>query len=385
MGDDVRFRLDDDLLERIRSRAAGYDAANAFPHEDLAELREAGYLGAGVPAELGGHGLSLRELAAEQRRLAAAAPATALAINMHLVWTSVAVVLRERGDASLEFLLREAADGELFAFGISEAGNDLVLLDSGTVAEPQPDGGYRFTGRKVFTSLAPVWTRLGVFGRDDASPDAPKLVYAFLERGDAIAAEDDWDMLGMRATRSNTTRLDAAPAAPDRVIRRLDPGPNPDPLVFAIFAGFEVLVANVYAGLATRALELATASASARTSRATGLRAADDPVTRWKVAEAAIELDGLLVEADALARDVDEQAAHGSLWFAKLVGLKTRAARVSGGVVRASAAIAGASGYRADAELARLQRDVLAAGFHPSNEDSAHRTVADAWLGPIGR
>jgi len=52
--------------------------------------------------------------------------------------------------------------------------------------------------------------------------------------------------------------------------------------------------------------------------------------------------------------------------------------------VRRSAAIAGASSYRADAELARLQRDVVAAGFHPSNEDSAHRTVADAWLGPIG-
>jgi len=384
MGDDVRFRLDDDLLERIRSRAAGYDAANAFPDEDLAELRDAGYLRAGVPTELGGHGLSLRELAAEQRRLAGAAPATALAINMHLVWTSVAVVLRERGDDTLDWLLREAAAGEVFAFGISEAGNDLVLFDSGTTAEPLPDGGYRFAGRKVFTSLAPVWTRLGTFGRDDSSPDAPKLVYAFVERGAEVVTLDDWDMLGMRATRSNTTSLEGAPAAADRVIRRLDPGPNPDPLVFAIFASFEVLIANVYAGLATRALELAAASASARTSRATGLRAADDPVTRWKVAEAAIELDGLLIAADALARDVDEQAPHGRAWFAKLVGLKTRAARVAGDVVRRSAAIAGASSYRADAELARLQRDVVAAGFHPSNEDSAHRTVADAWLGPIG-
>ena len=46
--------LDDDLLERIRERAAGYDRANAFFTEDLAELRDAGYLTVLVPTEHGG-------------------------------------------------------------------------------------------------------------------------------------------------------------------------------------------------------------------------------------------------------------------------------------------------------------------------------------------
>ena len=36
--------LTPELLERIRSRAAGYDRDNTFFAEDLAELREAGYL-----------------------------------------------------------------------------------------------------------------------------------------------------------------------------------------------------------------------------------------------------------------------------------------------------------------------------------------------------
>ena len=35
--------VSDDLLRRIRSRAAGYDASNSFFAEDLVELREAGY------------------------------------------------------------------------------------------------------------------------------------------------------------------------------------------------------------------------------------------------------------------------------------------------------------------------------------------------------
>jgi hypothetical protein len=34
-------------------------------------------------------------------------------------------------------------------------------------------------------------------------------------------------------------------------------------------------------------------------------------------------------------------------------------------------------------ELSRLYRDVLAGLFHPSDPESAHSTVATAWLGPL--
>lgn len=176
--------LDDDLLARLRERAADYDRRNAFFTEDLDELRERGYLRALVPAELGGLGWDLADVVRAQMRLAGAAPATALGVNMHLVWAGVARVLHDRGDASLDFVLREAADGEVFAFGISEAGNDLMLFGSGTVADPQPDGTVRYSGRKIFTSLSPAWTRLGVHGLDTRSDDSPKLVYGFIDRED---------------------------------------------------------------------------------------------------------------------------------------------------------------------------------------------------------
>src|SRR5690554_3399286 len=148
--------LSDDLLERIRARASGYDSDNAFPHADLKELAAAGYLAALVPVELGGSGLTLLEVTREQARLATAAPATALAVNMHLIWTSIARMFRGRGDHSLDYVLTEAAAGEIYAFGISEPGNDLVLFDSATDARRQSDGGYSFTGIKIFTSLSPV-------------------------------------------------------------------------------------------------------------------------------------------------------------------------------------------------------------------------------------
>ena len=378
--------LPDTLLERIRGRAAGYDRDNAFFHEDLRELTAAGYLKLFVPASDGGAGLGLEAAAQCQRRLATAAPATALAVNMHLVWTGVAHVLAARGDDSLAFVLQEAGQGEVFAFGNSEAGNDSVLFDSRTVAEPQPDGGYAFTGTKIFTSLSPAWTRLGIFGKDQAARDgAGELVHGFITRqAPGYRILDDWDTLGMRASQSATTVLDGVRVPADRIFRKLPVGPNPDPLIFAIFACFETLLAAVYTGLGERALAVGVEAVKRRTSFKNGGRSyAQDPDIRWKVAEAAMAMDNLYPQLKTVAADVDALADHGPQWFPKLVGLKVNATETARRVVDLAIRVSGGSSYFRGSELERLYRDVLAGLFHPSDDESAHNTVANAWLGPL--
>jgi alkylation response protein AidB-like acyl-CoA dehydrogenase len=306
---------------------------------------------------------------------------------MHLVVTGMAAVLAARGDDSLEFVLRDAAAGEVFAFGNSEAGNDLVMFASRTRAERQPDGGYRFHGTKIFTSLSPVWTRLATFGLDADHPDGPRLVHGVVARADGgIETRDDWDTLGMRATQSCTTVLDGAYAAPERVFRALPPGPSADPYVLALFQVFEILLAAVYTGIGRRALELAVAAAHRRTSmKNDGRTYAQDPDIRWRVADAAIAQDGIEPQVWALARDVDEAVDHGARWFAKVVGLKVRATETAREVVDRAIRVSGGGSYFSGAELGRLYRDVLAGLFHPSDDESAHSTVATAWLGPVER
>lgn len=371
------------LLVRIRERAAGYDRDNAFFTEDLDELRAAGYL---APRPL-------LDAVRDQRLLAAHAPATALGVNMHLVWTGVARVLHERGDASLGRVLDDAAAGELFAFGNSEPGNDLVLWDSLTTAVPTGDGGFAFTGTKIFTSLAPAWTRLGVFGKQTEGPgaeDGPRLVHGFLVR-DTPATElpgvrtlDDWDTLGMRATQSHTTVLDGAVVAADRVSRFLPVGPNADPFVFAVFADFLLLIGAVYAGIADRALELGVEAAHRRTSlKNAGAPYSADPDIRWRLADAALALDAVGPDLETLAADVDGLVDHGADWFRRLTGAKHRATETARVVVDHAMRVAGGGGYRSSSELARLQRDVLAGIYHPSDTESVHATVATNLLGPI--
>ncbi len=381
---EIEELLPDELLNRFRSRAAGYDERNEFFHEDLSELKDRGYLGLFTSRADGGLGFGLQRAAAAQRRLATAAPATALAINMHLVWTGVARVLSERGDDSLHYVLTEAAAGELYAFGNSEAGNDSVLFDSNTVAEPQGDGSYAFTGTKIFTSLSPAWTRLGIFGKDTSGKE-PELVHAFITRSTpGYAIREDWDTLGMRASQSNTTVLEGVVAPAARVFRKLAVGPSADPLIFAIFACFETLLAAVYTGIGERALQLAVEAAKRRTSQKYGGRSyAQDPDIRWKVAEAAIAMDGLYPQLDGVTGDVDSLVDHGAWWFPKLVGLKVRATETARDVVDLAIRVSGGGTYFAGSELGRLYRDVLAGIFHPSDGESAHNTVANAWLGPL--
>ncbi|MHA7269059.1 acyl-CoA dehydrogenase family protein [Arthrobacter sp. HLT1-20] len=376
--------LPDALLERFRGRAKGYDERNEFFHEDLAELKSAGYLRMFASTDDGGLGFGLEKAAAAQRRLATAAPATALAINMHLVWTGVAHLLLVQGDESLHYVLTEAVAGEVFAFGNSEAGNDQVLFDSNTVAQPLGDGSYAFTGTKIFTSLSPAWTRLGIFGKDSTGEE-PVLVHGFITRETpGYTIKDDWNTLGMRASQSNTTVLNGAVAPADRVFRKLPVGPNADPLIFAIFACFETLLAAVYTGLGERALQIGVATVHQRTSKKNGGKSyAQDPDIRWRIADAAMAMDGLYPQLEAVARDIDRQVDHGGMWFPKLVGLKVRATETARTVVDLIIRVSGGGSYFAGHELGRLYRDVLAGMFHPSDDESAHSTIANAWLGPI--
>jgi alkylation response protein AidB-like acyl-CoA dehydrogenase len=373
------------LLARVRERAPGYDAANSFFSEDLDELRAAGYLEA--------RGLSAAS--ADQRLLAAHAPATALGLTMHLVWMGVARDLLAAGDASLQWVLDDAERGELFAFAISEAGNDRVMSDSLTRVErvSLDDGtaGWAFTGTKIFTTLSPAWTRLGVLGRHDpADGSAPSIVHGFLTRetGGAetpgVTITPDWDTLGMRATQSHTTRLEGAVVRDEHVARILPVGPSGDVYTLAISANFHTLIASVYAGIADRALELAVESAQRRTSlRNDGAPQAHDPDIRWRIADAALALDALSPQLAAVAHDRDHGVDRGARWHRDLAGLKHRSVETARHVVDQAMRVAGGGAYRSSAELSRLQRDVLAGIYHPSDTEAVHATVATDLLGPL--
>jgi alkylation response protein AidB-like acyl-CoA dehydrogenase len=374
--------LTDEILIRCHERAPRYDRENSFFTEDFQDLRDAGYLLLPLPTEFGGRGMSLAEVAREQRRLAYYAAPTALAINMHLYWVGVAADRWRAGDDSLRWLLEEAARGHVFAAGHAESGNDVPGLLSTTVAE-RVDGGYRFTGHKSFGSLTPVWTYLGLHGMDASDPAQPKVVHAFMPRDtEGYAIRETWDSLGMRATRSDDTILDGA-FVPDRYVARVLPAgaAGMDEFVLAMFAWALIGFGNVYFGIARRALDLTVDGLKKKTSIALTRSMAYHPGAQHQVAKMGLELEAIEPHLDRVAEDWSAGVDHGGLWPMKILAAKYHAVEGSWRVVDTALDLAGGFGVLRRAGLERLFRDARLGRMHPGSSMLTHEFVAKTLLG----
>jgi alkylation response protein AidB-like acyl-CoA dehydrogenase len=374
--------LTDEMLARFESRAATYDRENRFFDQDFEELRSSGYLKLPLPAEFGGAGVTLAGVCRQQRRLAYHAPATALGVNMHIYWVGVAADLWRRGDTSLEWMLRDAAAGEIFAAGHAERGNDIPVLLSTATAE-RVEGGYRFTGRKQFGSLTPVWTRFGLHGVDARDPEHPKIVHAFLPRDSAgYLIKETWDVVGMRATRSDDTILEAA-FVPDRYVARVVPAgaAGIDPFVLSVFAWALMGFGNIYYGLARRALDKTIAAAKSKQSVALSRSLAYHPEVQHAIADMVIELESIGPHLDRIAEDWSNGVDHGAEWPAKIFSAKYHAVEGSWRIVDQGLDVAGGGGIFRSAGYECLLRDARLGRIHPANAFLTHEVVAKTALG----
>ncbi len=374
--------LNPEMLGRFATRAATYDRENRFFEADFQELRDAKYLLMPVPKEFGGAGMTLAQVSREQRKLAYHAPATALAVNMHLYWVGVAADLWRAGDKSLEWMLREAVAGEVFAAGHAESGNDIPVLLSTSKAE-RVEGGYRFTGRKHFSSLTPVWTRFGLHGMDTSDPAHPKIVHGFMPRDSSgYIIKETWDVLGMRATRSDDTVLENA-FIPDKYIARIVPagGAGLDSFVMAMFAWALMGFANVYYGLAQRALDQTVATVKSKKSLGVSRSMAYHPEIQHAIAEMVLELESIGPHLEKTAEDWSNGVDHGAKWPSKVFAAKYHAVEASWRVVDRGLDVAGGTGIFRSAGYERLLRDARLGRIHPANSFLTHEVVAKTALG----
>jgi len=105
--------------------------------------------------------------------------------------------------------------------------------------------GYAFYGRKLFTSLSPVWTILGVHA---ATPDG-EIVHGFVFRDEpGVRTEETWDTFALRATRSDDTVLEGAVSPASRIVAVLSPQAPGSRYLDSVAAWAVVLTSNVRTG-----------------------------------------------------------------------------------------------------------------------------------------
>jgi alkylation response protein AidB-like acyl-CoA dehydrogenase len=374
--------LTEDMLGRFEERGAVYDRENRFFQEDFDELRASGYLNTPLPVELGGSGLSLSEVNQLQRRIAYHAPATALGVNMHLYWVGLAADLRRMGAPGGEWILQKAADGEILAAGHGEAGNDLPVLMSSSAAVPV-DGGWEITAHKIFGSMSPVWTYLGVHALDTSDPAGPRVVHGFLHRDSPrYRIDETWDAMGMRATASHDTILDRAFIPDDDIVMVCPAGfGGAGPFQVGLFAWGLLGFAAVYLATARRAYDEVVSALPKRTSVALTRSMAYHPEVQHRVAEMRIAVESAEAYLDRVCDDWSTGVDHGGEWPLKIVACKHQVVSQAWSVIDTALDVSGGSGVFKRSRLERLVRDGRLGRLHPGNPMLTHELVGKISLG----
>ena len=199
-----------DAHPAISERSAAADAAESMSAENFADLKRSGIAAAFVPEALGGMGLtSMQDWALAIKALARADGSTAIALNMHLGATRGMAERWANGgqsDALARPLLAVVAGQMLVCATATERGTDN--LRPLTEAVPVDDEHLEINGAKMFVTLSPLASHLGMNVRMRADGEDWVVGTALPLDTPGVIPQDDWQALGMRGSGSQSIRFE---------------------------------------------------------------------------------------------------------------------------------------------------------------------------------
>jgi alkylation response protein AidB-like acyl-CoA dehydrogenase len=359
------------LAEQFASRADEADREGALPAEDVAELKESGYLGISVPREFGGFGLSLRDCVAAQLALAQGSTSTAIVAGMQVHIFGHEREVRHWDDAWYETFCRLAANGALFNSIASEPalGSPSRGGLPATTAVPAPNGdGWVVNGRKTWSTGGKHLTHM--------------LVRVALEGEGAVVLVEqnmpgvEWittwsDSLSLRASDSHDVVFNDVHIPHNYVIDRGDAKAKPN-------VWFPMIMSTIYLGAAVAARNRVIQFALERVPTALGKPIATLPKIQRQIGEIDVALQAarsLLfdVAAEWTGDDADRQKMS-----ARLAAAKTMVTETANTVTDQALRIAGGSSITKALPLERYFRDVRAGAMQPPSGDTALEMVGRA-------
>ncbi|MFC4276636.1 acyl-CoA dehydrogenase family protein [Achromobacter aloeverae] len=199
-----------ELFAEIANTAPAREHAGRLPHDEVRALLARGFGALNVPVALGGAGLGYRALFALVVRLGAADANIAHIFRNHYGFLQVLLTLGDEEKAA--HWLRRAAQGELFANGVTDAvrpvdadgrAADLSRFNTTLRRDGQ---GQVLDGKKQYAtgSLYSDWLAIQAT-RDDGSQTVTVVVPT---RQAGVKVIDDWAGFGQRFTASGTVVLD---------------------------------------------------------------------------------------------------------------------------------------------------------------------------------
>lgn len=334
------------------ARAAAHDADDSFVADNYKDLRAHRLFSAGVPVELGGGGASQAELTDVLRLLATYCSLTALALSMHTHQVLIPTWRWRHERAPVEPFLRRVAAEELIL--VSTGGSDWV---AGSGTAEKVEGGYRISGRKIFSSGAPAGELLMTMAIYEDPTDGPTVLhFAVPLNAPGVKVQDTWRTLGMRGTGSHDTVLDDV-FVPDAAIGVRRPAGRWSLPMHVTAAQALPIIYSVYVGVAEAARALALDVVAKKR---------DDPTIQRLVGEMENDLTAARLALGHMLESA--QGPAGAETTGKVLIGRTLVAHAVIKTVERAMEVAGGAGFYRRLGLERLFRDVQGARYHQVRE-----------------
>jgi alkylation response protein AidB-like acyl-CoA dehydrogenase len=343
------------LAAVFEKRAADHDSDGSFVTKNYAELKAAGIFSALVPTEFGGGGALYSEVCAILRTLAKSCGSTALALSMHQHLVAAAV-WRNKNKGEAGPMLQKVASGQVVL--ISTGARDWIDSNGEMV---KVEGGFQVSARKPFASGSVI----GDIAVTSAPYEHPTEGWQVLHfpvsmKSAGASVHNDWDVLGMRGTGSQTIVFDKV-FVPETSIVLTRPRTGFHPVWNIVMTVAMPLIMSVYVGMAEKALELTLAHARKQSKNSEHL-----PLIVGRLNNSVVAARAQWQQMIRLCNEINFTPSETTT--IEMLSLKTNTVNACIQALHESMqAIGGQSFYKVN-PIERLFRDVQASQFHPLPE-----------------
>ena len=357
-----------ELAADFATRSAVHDRDASHPIENYDQLREEGFLALTVGKEWGGWGASFFDHTIAFEALGQGCASTALAFNMH---ASVVMPLLESAEVSAEAKRRIAElvvhERKLNAGNFSEPVTTSLIGERPLKARARRvDGGYRVTGRKMFASMleAADFVLVMAYPDDSTSPFAG-IILLLPREAEGRGVDPNWDVLGMRATRSDSLLLNDCWLPASAAVYCSD---DTRPFRHAYLNWFWGSYTPVYLGIAQAAFDELRRLVHARHPEGYAQPLAYHPDVRRHVAQMSADLEAarLITYRSAWLSDTQGPTAETTT---ALYRAKYMVGEAVSRITRTALTLGGAHGIFKTSRLEQLFRDGALGPLHPPPSD----------------
>jgi alkylation response protein AidB-like acyl-CoA dehydrogenase len=289
------------LAEQFATTAVERDRRGGTPKAERDLIRRSGLLALSIPTELGGWGAPWSEVMAVVRTFARADGSLAHVFGFQHLMLATARLFGQR--EQWQPLLAATAEQALFW------GNALNPLDARTTLRREA-GQMSISGQKSFCSGSPDSDFLIVSAL--RPPETRLAIAAIPTQREGITVHNDWDNMGQRQTDSGSVTFENVRIHPNELLDQ--PGPLGTTFASLRPCIAQLILANVYLGIAEGALEQAKAytKSSRRPWLASGAAsAAEDPYVLHRYGEMWVGLEGARALTDRAGQCLSEAWARG--------------------------------------------------------------------------